>query len=71
MSDELCQEYGLSVIVSSGEKGMTHCEWQEKKKGQSWKRQMKEQDQMLWVRRMNSIRVRAEEVVREETIYCL
>ncbi len=33
--------------------------------------QMKEQDQMLWVKRMNSIRERAEEIVREEIIYCL
>ena len=33
--------------------------------------QLKEQDQMLWVRRMNSIRARAEEIVREEIIYCL
>ena len=33
--------------------------------------QLKAQDQMLWVRRMNSIRVRADEVVREEIIYCL
>lgn len=28
-------------------------------------------DQMLWVQRMNSIRARAEEIVREEIIYCL
>lgn len=33
--------------------------------------QLKEQDQMLWVQRMNSIRARAEESVREEIIYCL
>ena len=33
--------------------------------------QLKAQDQMLWVRRMNCIRVRAEEMVREEIIYCL
>ncbi len=33
--------------------------------------QLKAQDQMLWVRRMNSIRARAEEIVREEIIYCL
>lgn len=30
---------------------------------------MKKQDQMLWVRRMNNIRERAEEIVREEIIY--
>ena len=33
--------------------------------------QLKAQDQMLWVKRMNSIRARAEEVVREEIILCL
>lgn len=33
--------------------------------------QLKAQDQMLWVRKMNCIRVRAEEMVREEIIYCL
>ena len=33
--------------------------------------QLKAQDQMLWVRRMSSIRARAEEIVREEIIYCL
>ena len=33
--------------------------------------QLKARDQMLWVRRMNCIRARAEEIVREEVIYCL
>ena len=33
--------------------------------------QLKAQDQMLWVRRMNNVRARAEEIVREEIIYCL
>jgi hypothetical protein len=33
--------------------------------------QLKAQDQMLWVRRMNNIWARAEEIVREEIIYCL
>ena len=33
--------------------------------------QLKERDQMLWVQRMNSIRARAEEIVREEIIYSL
>ena len=33
--------------------------------------QLKAQDQMIWVRRMNCIRARAEEIVREEIIYCL
>lgn len=33
--------------------------------------QLKAQDQMLWVRRMNGIRESAEEIVREEIIYNL
>ncbi len=33
--------------------------------------QLKAQEQMLWVRRMNNIRARAEEIVREKIIYCL
>ena len=32
---------------------------------------LKAEDQMLWVRRMNNIRARAEEIVREEIIFCL
>ena len=32
--------------------------------------QLKGVNQMLWVQRMNNIRARAEEVVREEIIYC-
>ncbi|MBO5144845.1 MAG: TnpV protein [Lachnospiraceae bacterium] len=33
--------------------------------------QLKEQNQILWVKRMNNIQARAEEIVREEIIYCL
>lgn len=33
--------------------------------------QLKVQNQMLWVRRMNNIQTRAEEIVREEIIYIL
>ena len=32
---------------------------------------LKAQDRMLWVRRMNNIRARAEEIVREEIIFVL
>lgn len=32
--------------------------------------QLKAENQMLWVQRMNNIRARAEEIVREEIIYC-
>lgn len=31
--------------------------------------QLKAQNQMLWVRRINNIRARAEEIVREEIVY--
>ena len=33
--------------------------------------QLKAQNQMFWVRRINNIRARAEEIVMEEIIYCL
>ena len=33
--------------------------------------QLKVENQMLWVQRMNNIRERAEGIVREEIIYCL
>ncbi len=33
--------------------------------------QLKAQDQMLWVKRMNNIRERAEKIVREEIIFVL
>ena len=33
--------------------------------------QLKAQEQMLWVKKMNSIRMRAEEIVMEEIIYTL
>lgn len=32
--------------------------------------QLKAQDQMLWVQRMNNIRARAEEIVLNEVVYC-
>ena len=40
-------------------------------KAESVNEQLKATDQILWVRRMNGIRVRAEEIVREEIIYSL
>lgn len=33
--------------------------------------QLKAQNQILWIQRMNNIRARAEEIVKEEIIYCL
>ena len=41
LSDELCKEHGLSVIIPAGQKDMTHYEWQMTKVGTSWKAQMK------------------------------
>ena len=41
LSDELCREHGLSVIIPSGQKGKTHYEWQMAEAGTSWKAQMK------------------------------
>ena len=32
--------------------------------------QLKEENQMLWVQKINNIQTRAEEIVREEIIYC-
>ena len=33
--------------------------------------ELKAQDQMLWVKRMNNIQARVKEIIREEIIYCL
>lgn len=41
LSDELCREHGLSVIIPVGQKGKSHYEWQMAKVGTSWKAQMK------------------------------
>lgn len=42
-SDKLCIEYGLSVIEEkSGEKGKSHKEYSENKKGTSWKSKLRE-----------------------------
>lgn len=41
LSDKLCKEHGLSVIIPAGQKGMTHYEWQMAKARTSWKAQMK------------------------------
>ena len=41
LSEDLCREHGLSVIIPSGQKGKIHYEWQMAKSGTSWKAQMK------------------------------
>ena len=41
ISDRLCKEYGLSIIEKPGaEKGKSYKEYQERKKGKSWKAQL-------------------------------
>ena len=43
LSDELCKQYGLSVIEEkSGERGKTYKEYLEDKKGTSWKSKLRE-----------------------------
>lgn len=41
ISDELCQEYALSIIENPNPKGKHYKEWQEEKKGNSWKAKLK------------------------------
>lgn len=41
ISDRLCRENNLSVIASKNEKGKHYKEWQEDKKGESWKSKLK------------------------------
>jgi hypothetical protein len=36
-SDEFCKQYGLSIIENNSAKGKQYNEWQESKKGKSWK----------------------------------
>lgn len=41
LSDELCREHNLSVIPVSNSKGKSYKEWQEYRKGSSWKARLK------------------------------
>ena len=41
LSDELCKEHNLSVIVPSGKRGRKYNEWQAEKNGTSWKTQIR------------------------------
>lgn len=38
-------------------------------KREDWTEQLKKQDQMLWVQKMNNVRNRATEIVNAELIY--
>ena len=42
ISDRLCLEYGLSVVEPKNERGQHYKEWEENKKGKSWKQQIKD-----------------------------
>ncbi len=51
------ERFDLLVVQMAKQEGVTE--------------QLKLQEQMIWVQKMNSIRARAEEIVKEEIIYCL
>lgn len=63
------KEHLLMIQEQAEERFDLLVEQMAKKEGATEK--LKEQDQMLWVRRMNNVAARAEEIVREEIIYCL
>ena len=68
LSGEL-KKHLLMIQEQSEERFELLVEQMEKQEGVT--EQLKAKNQMLWVRRMNNIRARAEEIVREEIIYCL
>jgi hypothetical protein len=41
ISDRLCEENNLSIVNTKTEKGQHYKEWQEDKKGESWKSKLK------------------------------
>ena len=41
LSDELCNEHNLSVIIPGGERGKKYNEWQSDKNGTAWKTQIR------------------------------
>ena len=42
LSDELCKEHNLSVIIPSGRKGKKYVEWKAEQEGTSWKKRLQE-----------------------------
>ena len=42
ISDRLCREHGLSVVENPKQKGKSYKEWDERRKGQSWKGKLQE-----------------------------
>lgn len=41
LSDELCKEHNLSIIISGGERGKKYKEWQSEQNGSTWKTQLR------------------------------
>ena len=41
VSDELCREYGLSVVMPGQDRGKSYAEWDAHRKGTSWKAKLK------------------------------
>ena len=41
LSDELCTEHGLSVVIPSGRRGKKYNEWEAEKNGTSWKQMLR------------------------------
>lgn len=41
LSDELCREHNLSVIIPGGERGKKYKEWQSEQNGSTWKTQLR------------------------------
>ena len=41
LSDELCREHDLSVIIPSGRKGKKYVEWKAEQEGTSWKKRLR------------------------------
>ncbi len=42
LSDELCKEHNLSIIIPSGRKGKKYVEWKAEQEGISWKKRLQE-----------------------------
>ena len=42
LSDELCKEHNLSIIIPSGRKGKKYVEWKDEQEGTSWKKRLQE-----------------------------
>ena len=42
LSDELCREHNLSVIIPGGERGKKYKEWQSDQNGSTWKTQLRQ-----------------------------